>query len=211
MAVTAVSPPAPADRPQPDRPAAASRRAYLREALPPVYRDRSTIEAPLVERWVGALEEVLDPIVLQLDNLAAHLDPALTESDWIDTLTEWLGMRVEPESPLEIRRARVADAMELNRTRGTLTGLQRALDLTFPGAGIRARHSATATTGTDPFQRRGAPAPELVIEVPTVLDEQHRRVLLRLIGDQRPAHVPWRLDEPGPGTEPGPAADAGRT
>jgi phage tail-like protein len=217
MAVVPVEPAqpaAPAVLPEPERPAAASRRAYLRDALPPIYRDRSTIGPPLLERWVGALEEVLDPIVLQLDNLAAHLDPAVTEIDWVDALTDWLGMRADRELSLDIQRARVSNAMELNRCRGTLVGLQNALDLTFPVviplARIHAEDGAQSTTGADPFERPAAPAPELVITVANPLDDQQRRVLLRLIGDQRPAHIPWRLVELATQPEPGPAAGPGR-
>ena len=214
MAVVPAEPAAPDVLPESERPAAASRRAYLRDALPPVYRDRSTIGPPLIERWVGALEEVLDPIVLQLDNLAAHLDPAVTEIDWVFALTQWLGMRPERELGLDIQRARVNDAMELNRSRGTLAGLQRALDLTFPVAiplaRIAAEHSATTTIGDDPAERPSAPAPELVITVPNALDERQLRVLHRLIGDQRPAHVPCRVVELAARPEPGPAAGPGR-
>ena len=181
----------------PDEPAAASRRAYLREALPPVYRDRHAPELePAIERFVGALERVLDPIVLQLDNLAAHLDPKLTGSDWVDALTQWLGMIDGRGLSLDVRRVLLADAMHLNSTRGTLAGLRHILKLTFPDVEIRATDNAVHTTGSDEFERPAAPAPELVVTVPVALDETQRAVLLRLLEDQRPVHVPWRLVEP---------------
>ena len=190
------SPPAPAEAPSDPGPAAASLRGYLRDALPPIYRDRATIEPPAIERWVGALEEVLDPIVLQLDNLAEHLDPALAEIPWIDTLTRWLGMRIDPALSLEVRRARVSEAMALGQRRGTLAGLKLALELVFPGLDVVATDNALVTTGDDPAERRPAPAPELFLTVPAGLDERGRGVFMRVVEDQLPAHVSWRPAAP---------------
>jgi phage tail-like protein len=182
----------------PEDPAAASRRAYLREALPPVYRDRLVPEEePPIERFVGALERVLDPIVLQLDNLAAHLDPRLTGPDWVDALTRWLGMGDGRGLSIEVRRALLEDAMHLNSTRGTLAGLRHVLKLTFPDIDIRATDNAVHTIGTDEFERPPAPEPRLIVTVPVVLDETRRAVLLRVLEDQRPVHIACRLVEPG--------------
>ena len=196
MAVVPTVAPVPAEPADDPQPAAASLRGYLREALPPVYRDRATIEPPAIERWVGALEEVLDPIVLQLDNLAAHLDPRLAEVAWIDALTHWLGMRVDPVHPVEVRRARLLNAMALGQARGTLAGLQLGLTLEFPDLDVVATDSAQVTTGSDPAERRAAPAPELFLTVPAGLDERRRGAFLRLVESQLPAHVSWRGDEP---------------
>ena len=68
-------------RPRPETgdqpvPSPASNRRYLRDGLPGLYRDDD-----FTMRFVGALEQVLDPIVSVLDALPAHFDPELAPLD----------------------------------------------------------------------------------------------------------------------------------
>ena len=151
---------------------------------------------------------MLDPIVLQLDNLAQHLDPRITGADWIDTLTRWLGMTVDLDMPLDVRRRRVVEAMALNRGRGTLEGLRHEIAITLPGAGIEVSDNARVTTGEDPFERPPAPLPELVVTLPPGLGELARGVLERLVEDELPAHVAWRCEEAGAPRDAAPVAGA---
>ena len=64
----------------------ASTRAYLRNGLPALYQD-----GDFGMRFVGALEELLDPIVAILDALPSHFDPNFAPPDILDLLAAWLG------------------------------------------------------------------------------------------------------------------------
>jgi phage tail-like protein len=183
-------------------PPSASARGTMIAALPPIYREGPGEDerAPLIERWLGALESVLDPVVALLDNLPAHLDPAMAPDDLVDLLCLWVGMPPLAAVPLDAKRRLLAHAAEISDRRGTLAGLQDVLDLAFPGAGIKATHNGAITTGGDP--RAGAPAapdPEIVVTAPGPLDAGTRLALEALIEDQRPAHVTASVADGAPG------------
>ena len=76
-----------------ETPPVASSRAYLRDGLPAIYQD-----GDFGMRFVGALEELLDPIVAVLDALPAHFDPDHAPRDILDLLAAWLGVDLD-ESP----------------------------------------------------------------------------------------------------------------
>ena len=65
-----------------DTPPVASTRAYLRNGLPSLYQD-----GDFGMRFVGALEELLDPIVAVLDALPAHFDPNHAPRDILELLS----------------------------------------------------------------------------------------------------------------------------
>src|SRR3954449_5209701 len=70
-----------------DTPQVASSRAYLRGGLPAVYQD-----GDFGMRFVGALEEMLDPIVGVLDGLPAHFDPDHAPRDVLHLMVPCLGI-----------------------------------------------------------------------------------------------------------------------
>ncbi|WCB93497.1 hypothetical protein DSM104299_02210 [Baekduia alba] len=176
------------------RPRSASARRLMVEALPPIYRDvPAGGGAPLVERWLGGLEEVLDPVVALLDNLPAHLDPELAPDDLVDLLCGWVGMPLGPALALDAKRRLLAHSAEIADTRGTLRGLDLVLGLAFPDLGLTATHTGAVTTGADPAVSPDAPAPEIVVRSAAPLGSEQRLALLELLEDQRPAHVPCRV------------------
>ena len=76
-----------------------------------------------LERFTGALDDVLAPALCALDNLDAYLDPELSPPDFLAWLGTWLGMAVDDDWPLEQRRTMVAHAAALYERRGTAAGL----------------------------------------------------------------------------------------
>ena len=80
-----------------ETPPVASSRAYLRSGLPAVYQ-----ESDFGMRFIGALEELLDPIVAVLDALPAHFDPDHAPRDILSLLAAWLGA----EAARSVRSAR---------------------------------------------------------------------------------------------------------
>jgi phage tail-like protein len=171
-----------------------SLRAPLRRALPPVYRDRRPgEEPPLIERWVGAMERPLDPIAALLDNLPAHLDPALTPVDMLATVAAWLGLPPGGDLSESARRSLLARAIELSRTRGTRIGLQAVLDLALPELKLEVRHSGRVTWSRNPASTANAAPPEVEVRYAVAPDDAQRATIDRLVRDQLPVNVAYRL------------------
>lgn len=125
----------------PAAPRAASERAYLRRGLSAGFRSPP---GNFAMRFTQALEEVVDPIVATLDMLPAQVDTDLASPAMLTTICAWLGVPASELSDVETRRALAREATRLARERGTRAGVQRLLDLTFPGCGLRVTDSGGA-------------------------------------------------------------------
>ena len=88
-------------------------------------------------RFVGALEELLDPIVAILDALPAHFDPNFAPPDVLSLLAAWLGVDLDETQNIKHQREMVRRSAELARRRGTVRGLDLALKLHFPEVPMR--------------------------------------------------------------------------
>lgn len=212
--MTTEAPPPPADN---GTPPAASTREYLRAGLPAVYRDRTRsararpdvayrsdpagLDEPFVVRFMGGLEEVLDPIVAMLDLLPAHLDVALAPPDFIAMLGEWLGLELdagledEPEELLAAHRRLVDQANEITRRRGTRAGIEHVLALAFRDVPLQVHDSGGVTWSRDTGAPAPAPDPVLTVTYPPALSDQPRRVaaIRRVVEDVKPAGVRLEL------------------
>ena len=92
--------------------------------LPPVYYEDS-----LAQRLTASLDEVLAPVMSELDNLQAYLDPGVAPSDFVGWLAGWVGIALDETWPPDRQRALVGQAGELYRWRGTVRGLAALLAL----------------------------------------------------------------------------------
>src|SRR4029079_19238341 len=110
-----------------DTPKVASSRAYLRGGLPAVYQ-----EGDFGMRFIGALEQLLDPIIAVLDALPSHFNPDHAPRDVLALLASWLGVGLTEGQELSQQREMIRRAADLGRTRGTVRGLELALKLSFP-------------------------------------------------------------------------------
>jgi phage tail-like protein len=117
--------------------------------LPAVYQE----EDPFVARFTAGLDDVLAPVIGTLDNLEAYVDPVLAPEDFLDWLAGWVGVTVNDNAPLPLRRATVARAAELHRLRGTVAGLRTELEL-LTGGTVTVTDSGAVTWSDTP----GAPA-----------------------------------------------------
>ena len=131
-----------------ETPPVASSRAYLRGGLPAMYQD-----GDFGMRFVGALEAVLDPIVAVIDALPAHFNPDHAPRDVLNLLAAWLGVEVDESQPLPERRRLVRESAELSRRRGTVRGMELALQLAFPKLPLRVEDNGGVTLGR---RREGA-------------------------------------------------------
>ena len=101
----------------------------IAEFLPSVYQE----EDPFVLRFTAGLDDVLAPVLSTLDNLDAYVDPHLTPEDFLTWLSGWVGAVVDETTPLALRRAAVAQAAALHRSRGTPDGLRELVELLTGG------------------------------------------------------------------------------
>src|SRR3712207_3430082 len=100
-----------------ETPPVASSRAYLRGGLPAVYQ-----ESDFGMRFIGGLEELLDPIIAVLDALPAHFDPDHAPRDILNLLASWLGVDLDESQAIKYQREMVRRAADLGRKRGTVSG-----------------------------------------------------------------------------------------
>ena len=88
--------------------------APLVQRLPGVLQDDE-----FTQRFVGAFDEAYAPILATLDSLACYFDPRLAPADFVDYLAGWVGVQLDDSWDLEQRRAIVAGAALVHRSRGT--------------------------------------------------------------------------------------------
>jgi phage tail-like protein len=174
-----------------ETPPAVSNRAYLRNGLPAIYRDER--DGDFGMRFVGALENVLDPVVALIDGMPAHFDPGLAPLDILDLITAWLGLEYDESLPVLQMRKLVQHAAELGRRRGTRAGLELALSLNFPDLPLRIEDQGAVTWSTDPAAVADPKPPAFVVYCDTPIAEDRQAAIARLIEEVKPVHVHYRL------------------
>lgn len=155
------------------------------ESLPAIYH-----EDELAMRLVSAFDDVLAPAVSALDNLPAYLDPALTPDDFLDWLAGWVGVLLDETWPIERRRAFVAVATQLYRTRGTSSGLAAQVRLFTAGDVEVVESGGSAWSMTPGAAAPGKPEFSLRVRVkpPAKVTVDPAR-LDALVAAAKPAHV----------------------
>jgi phage tail-like protein len=162
----------------------------LGDALPAIFQ-----EDAVVMRLVSALDEVLAPAINSLDNFPAYLDPALTPDDFLDWLAGWVGVLLDETWPIERRRAFVAVAGELYRTRGTAEGLAAQIRLFTAGDVDVSESGGSAWSSSPGAAVPGTPDFSLVVRVkpPAKVPVDPAR-LEALVAAAKPAHVVHRVE-----------------
>jgi phage tail-like protein len=180
-----------------DTPEVVSSRAYLRQALPSIYT-----EEDFGMRFVGALEQVLDPIVAVLDGLQAHFDPDLAPRNILDLLSAWLGVDFDESQTISARREKVRQAAELGRRRGTVAGLELALKLSFPELPLRVEDSGGVVWSTD-INSKVEPRPtEFIVYCDRPIAPEKQAAVARCIEEVKPVHTTYRLRVKAPKKKP---------
>ena len=80
-----------------------------------------------VQRFTDALDEVLAPVLVTLDNLPAYFDPKTAPEYFLDWLAGWVGLELFEKWSPEVRRPLVADAVERHGQRGTKLGVENVV------------------------------------------------------------------------------------
>jgi len=170
-----------------ETPPVASTRAYLRNGLPSLYQD-----GDFGMRFVGALEELLDPIVAVLDGLPYHFDPNHAPRDILELLSAWLGVDLDEAQDVRHQREMVRRAAELGRRRGTVKGMELALALHFPDVPMRVEDNGGVVFAGRPGAAEAAPA-GFVVYCDKPVEENQQAAIARCIEQYKPVQSTYRL------------------
>jgi phage tail-like protein len=119
-----------------------ARYSYVVRYLPELYRDEMVFDRTLraeatrhdfLERFVNLFESELTPWEDAAAGARVLTSPTSCPDEWLPWLAAWTGVRLPPALPVERARAWIASAPERARRRGTLSGLQIALDIVSGG------------------------------------------------------------------------------
>jgi phage tail-like protein len=179
---------APETGPREAGPPSASARAYMRASLPAVYREND-----FAMRFVGALETVLDPIVATLDALPAYVDPQLAPTDMVEVMAAWLAIELDESMDEGARRELVRRSPEATRWRGTLKGMEIALQLTFPDLPLRVEDEGGVVYTRDAAAEPAPAANRFVVYCDKSIPAARQATVARVIEEQKPLHVGYRL------------------
>lgn len=173
---------------EPSVPPTASARAYLRASVPALYR-----EGDFGQRFLGALETLLDPIVAQLDALPAHFDADLAPRDVLELVAAWLGLELD-ESWTQGRQGElVRSAPELARRRGTSEGLELALRMTFPKLPLHVEDKGGVTWSAEGSWSETGETAGFVVRCDVPVPDEEQAAIAELVEEAKPAHVSYRL------------------
>lgn len=168
--------------------------APLAARLPGVYQ--SEFAPNFGQRFLSALDDVLAPVFLALDNMPAYLDPMLTPRDFLDWLAGWLGLVLDERWSDDQKRVFVARMTKLHQLRGTAEGVRQHVEA-YSGVRHEVEDSggvAWSTTAGSPLP--GEDSPRLTVRVPAGhgLGKDDKERLRALIEAIMPAHVALELD-----------------
>jgi phage tail-like protein len=170
-----------------ETPSVASSRAYLRGGLPAVYQ-----ESDFGMRFIGGLEGLLDPIIAVLDALPAHFNPDHAPRDVLGLVASWLGVELDESQEIRHQREMLRQSAELARRRGTVSGLELALRLTFPDVPLRVEDQGGVRWSLDqrPVE---APPPSFVVYCDKPVTEDVQARIARCIEQHKPVGTAYRL------------------
>ena len=168
-------PPAPVEQadgrpayPPPDPPGEVS--SYL-EFLPLIFQD-----GPFLGRFLLLFESVWEPLEQRQDHLSMYVDPRTCPASVLPWLAGWFDAPIGAAWSEARTRSVIAEAMDLNRWRGTEYGLARMIEL---------------CTGTQPDIRPSEDDPSVLhIRVPAAVE---RRLVEDLVVRHKPAHTGYIL------------------
>ena len=101
--------------------------SYL-DLLPIAYR-RDPEAAGFLDRFLALFEHVFTGIEDSYVNFSRELDPDAAPLEVIDWLAALVDLAFDPSWPLDRRRALVDEAISLYRTRGTIAGIERYVEI----------------------------------------------------------------------------------
>jgi phage tail-like protein len=157
-------------------------------SLPALYQDDG-----FTQRFLAALDDVIAPIPMTIDNFEAYLDPFLAPEDFIAWLAGWVGLEIDENWTEETQRRLVAGISGIFPWHGTRRGVIELIHhyLGIAEDAIEVEDSGGAAWSVTPG---GAPPgvsrPTLHVRVRVDHpDEVDVARLDRLVTTAKPAHV----------------------
>lgn len=149
----------------------------------------------MVQRFTAGLDEVLAPLLLSLDNLGAHLDPALAPMDFVRWLAQWVGLAIDERWGDDHLRALVAGAVDLYRWRGTARGLRDLVAIYSGGEPEIVESGGAIASPTPGGTPPGSDATTVLVRV-RVGSEAAVDIdrLDALVASAKPAHLSHRVE-----------------
>jgi len=167
--------------------------APMGPTLPGLYQDDD-----FTQRFMSAFDEVLAPVMSTIDNFHAYLDPALTPDDFLDWLAGWVGVLLDETWPVERRRAFIAIATQLYRTRGTVAGLEAQVRLFTAGEVQIVDSGGSAWSPTADAEAPGSADYSVTVKVkPPAKGKIDQARLNALVAAAKPAHVKHAVEVVG--------------
>lgn len=177
----------------------------LIDQLPAVY-----VEQDFLRRFLAALDDVLAPVLLTIDNVPAYLDHRTAPDDFLEWLASWVAVEPHEDSATDHRRAAVRGAVARHARRGTVGGLADAVRLetgTEPEI-VESGGTAWSTSPNTPLP--GGAVPWVTIRVRAAEGRPlDRGRLEELIETEVPAHVGFSLELLPPDGDGGGAVGVG--
>jgi phage tail-like protein len=104
--------------------------SYLERYLPAVYRDDEP-SASFLDRFLANLEGIATAVEDRIAAAQLLFSPATVPDDALEWLASWFALALDPAWDDRRRRLLLGHAMEFLQWRGTIRGLQMALELTL--------------------------------------------------------------------------------
>jgi phage tail-like protein len=117
-------------------------RSWL-DDLPAIYREDEASAAQL-RRFLAPIEALYGDLDETIDSLPGRIDPSTASDEWLPWLLEWLGFPPTAGLGAAIQRQLLAGAGALLEERGTLSALERMLDIVTRGRASVRDSGATA-------------------------------------------------------------------
>lgn len=155
-------------------------------------------EDDFLQRFLPAFDAGLAPVVATLDSLHAYVDPALAPTDFLDWLSEWVGVDLDDAWSLDQRRSVVAAAARVHRKAGTGEGIRAAVALALDGDVTLVESGGCAWSATPGGSIPGDPA--LVVRITVAVDDPDAvdvRRVDHLLDSVKPAHVRHEIEITG--------------
>ncbi|MFE3248651.1 phage tail protein [Streptomyces sp. NPDC059209] len=162
----------------------------LIDQLPAVY-----VEQDFLRRFLAALDDVLAPVLLTIDNVPAYLDHRTAPDDFLEWLASWVAVEPHEDSATDHRRAAVRGAVARHARRGTVGGLADAVRLETGTEPEIAESGGTAWSTSPNTPLPGGAVPWVTIRVRAAEGRPlDRGRLEELIETEVPAHVGFSLE-----------------
>jgi phage tail-like protein len=167
----------------------------LGSMLPAIYQQLD----PTAVAFTEALDEVLAPVWLSIDNVESYFDPLTAPADFVAMLADWVSLAIDDNWTEDETRRLVAHAVELYRWAGTPWGIA-SMVAAYTGVYPQVIDSGGTIANVNPMTAppgEEIPAVRVVVALPPAMMGQatgYAERLQRLVLSVVPAHVAVRID-----------------